>query len=113
MDDTRLVLIAYCAGNQSELVAEAEKRGLPVEILANNDRIYDILIPRGITHVVGVCCPAEIASITPHLDRLGISYRAIEASAEGLCFKQTRSTRAVSAETYHQALDWLASEVKR
>lgn len=110
MANPRLVLLAYCTDNLTELVREAEDKGLPVEVLVKDDELFDIIKRHDARYLVGVCCPAKIESVTPHLDKRGIQYRAIPTEDGSRCFKLSQKKRRVDMQAYTEALDWLKQQ---
>jgi hypothetical protein len=57
----KLVLLAYCINDLTDLATEAEKRDLPVEILVNESEVFNVIKNSEAGYVVGVCCPAKVA----------------------------------------------------
>lgn len=110
MQNPRLVLLAYCTNDLTELVTQAENRGLPVEVLIKDDALFDVIKDHGARYLVGVCCPRKIEAVTPHLDRKGIQYRAVSAQDGSECFKVNGRKRSVNMPQYIEALEWLMQQ---
>jgi hypothetical protein len=108
----RLVLLAHCTESLSDLVLMAENAGLPFEVIAKDDLLFDIIRRHGAKYVVGVCCPRKIDVITPELDKDGVVYRAVAAKDGFGCFKSSGRRTIVDMLDYCEALDWLNQQGK-